>query len=791
VKRIPKIFILTLAVVLALSTPGCELLSTYDDVTVDAPWITFVPGHGIDDIIRNAEDGSVEMPDIPHRDGYEFTGWFYSPDGGKTLGDEFVNVGISGSAAVYANWYKAATGGLAYNIAPGMYDTPQTLVLHNGLGLPIFYTTDGSDPVELAPDGLGGYIEAESTKVYGGSIDIYDRRSERPRLHDRIDTSMIDYENVSLANPPDYNRGTVIKAATLKENNRLSEIWTGTYLVWDEEYYGTAFNLPIMSIAINEELLFGAVGDESNEELGTVDYPYYGGIYRAQWGNNLKEVKHLATFEYFDKDKNPIFFRDGSIKIAGNYTQSMPQKSFNVNLNKGVYNDAVSYPIWGNMKRGDRTPLTSFSRFKLDNHGNSYWCAGWNDDLANRLCDPLDIGSKAGSSVAVYLNGDFWGIYVMQEHYDDRFFADHYNAKDRKNIIQTSFDIDGIPNTRDGDVTFGRESYFEMYNYALQREVFSDEDYREFEERYMDLNHFIDAYLVNIFVNNSDWPSNNNRMWRAEKPEPGNLYMDGRWRPVIHDLDIGFSGADQDILAHLLYQKEFIRDWANLPFGTLFFRRLFTNELFRTRFLERVVFFYNSVFDVQRVQNINNRIYEERASMQPYHGARWYAYHPFAAINIRKSYDEFLVSRREEMLKHFKRHYTNPYITEETQIEVPAHCETLEPVYLEFESSDEQKSDVTKLRWTYCIPSDAQQAPAVFKSGIEEWPNTAAVKQALVFNNMWVQLENDDADFCHYEISTDGGETYQTVVDRSYAFLADSLHPNITVRTVYAPALDG
>ena len=779
VKIFKRAFITVFALLLAFVWTGV-LSSCGGNSSVS---VRFVLNNGSPDIVRKAEGGSVTMPEDPVREGHIFSGWFYSPDAGVAFPGAFKNESITENTVVYARWDASV---FAFSTAPGVYEAEQSLSLLAAENRPVFYTVDGSNPVKLSLSG-GVYAESGSTKVFDpeNPIIIKNRTTERPRLAEAAIGMWTNKLNIGSYNgsPQNYNRGTVVKAAVLNKDGTLGSVHTGTYIVWPD--YQKEFDLPIMSIALPQQQLFAKRGDPIAPE---------GGIYRY-YDDSLDG--YIATIEYFDKDKAPVFFRDGELRVSnGKYAGGAPMKTFNVNLNRGIYNEAVEYPLWGNFKRGARgEPLESFSRFRLRQAGQSYAYGGYNHVLAQKLAECLNPAVSASVYTAVYLNGDFWGIYALEEQYNDRYLASHYGG-DRRNMIQLAFksNCDNVPDVEDGSAASAKELYRQLYEFAKNNDFTDPEVYKEFGEKYMDLNDYTDALLCHIFFNNPDFPGNNNRMWRAETPRTGSAYMDGRWHQMLYDFDAAFLAdaegrwdLQQDMLAHLLGERMVNDEIGKLNPGwsTLFFRRLMSNEVFRARFLDRAAYFYNYVLEPGRVAAYADGYYHTLKTMQRFQSSRW-----MLDVNLEKVRDDLkaaIATRREAVMQHFSEHYSanthTAYATLNGDTEFDgeknnptcSHADSIVPVELELTTENGSKANQTRLGWEYSYGSGDGES-------ITEWTDAAAVKKLKIFSGTELSLSNGDPDFLRYEVSLGGGAvTSYTARDCRITVGTEK----ITVRTVY------
>ena len=55
----------------------------------------------------------------------------------------------------------------------------------------------------------------------------------------------------------------------------------------------------------------------------------------------------------------------------------------------------------------------------------------------------MDCTIKASRPCVVYLNGEYWGLYVLEEDYSDNYFEDHYGVSN-KDVIVYKGDADAL-----------------------------------------------------------------------------------------------------------------------------------------------------------------------------------------------------------------------------------------------------------------------------------------------------------------------------------------------------------
>jgi len=182
----------------------------------------------------------------------------------------------------------------------------------------------------------------------------------------------------------------------------------------------------------------------------------------------------------------------------------------------------------------------------------------------------LETDFLAGRRVAVYINGEFWGIYTMQERPDERYLEDNYGIDpDGSDIISAWW----------GEVTNGdSQDWHDLYDSMEAADLSDPVQYAAMAE-HIDIANFIDYQLLHIFIANYDWPANNMRCWRDRSPG-------GKWRWIFFDGDAGLQSCDFGGFDHALSTSD--QNWPTNAQSTLFLRRFLENTDFKGLFLERL-----------------------------------------------------------------------------------------------------------------------------------------------------------------------------------------------------------
>jgi hypothetical protein len=162
---------------------------------------------------------------------------------------------------------------------------------------------------------------------------------------------------------------------------------------------------------------------------------------------------------------------------------------------------------------------------------------GYRDTFLTKFRDPLNQDLAVGRDFAtmrslpcmVFINGEFWGLYALQERFTDNYCAEHYGV-DKDNVViicNSALDV-GTPEDK--------AAFDEFVNWMHRTDMSVGANYEK-AKTLIDVESFIDYMAHEIWVGNVDWPNNNMRMWRTRTAEEGNEYGDCRWRFMFYDTD--------------------------------------------------------------------------------------------------------------------------------------------------------------------------------------------------------------------------------------------------------------
>jgi uncharacterized protein YjdB len=330
----------------------------------------------------------------------------------------------------------------------------------------------------------------------------------------------------------DVPKATIIRAIAVDSNNNRSAAATRTFFIGNDlTRYG---NHPVISLVTDPANLIDVnygiyVRGDSRNRWNPADSSI-GGIYNfLQRGRD--EWERPANFELFNSARQVTLADGVGIRIRGGWSRDRGQKSFNVFF-RDEYgrNTLQNFPLIPGAVQINGQPVARYKSFMLRNGGNDTDYTKMYDVFMQDLVSDRSFTTQAWIPVIVYINGEYWGFYNLQERYSNQHIEYKYGVN-RDNVMVWD------NNEQDEGIPLDVPIYENMMSYKdKDMSGENNADYAVFCQLF-DIQNFIDYFAAQIYVNNEDWPQNNFRLWRARTTGGSNPYNDGKWRWEMFDLD--------------------------------------------------------------------------------------------------------------------------------------------------------------------------------------------------------------------------------------------------------------
>lgn len=425
------------------------------------------------------------------------------------------------------------------NQTPGWYNNKMNVELAcNTNGAKIYYTINGDVPTP------------EKGKLYNGPI--------------RIDSTMS------------------VRARAYKDDMLYSEILTGSYVIPDKYHASckdSAKSLPIVSITADNIDLY--------DDMQGMYVEGRNGIRGCEGVANFnQDWTRAANFEYI-LNGEVVDNQEVEIGVYGGCTRVYKIKSLKIKANKRSGKNKMGYDSF--------FPNREYKKYKslaLRNGGNGfrYVPPRWRDMYIQKLADGMNLDKQEAQPVAFYLNGAYSGMMILTERAQEDFVYHNYGLdEDEIDMMEGSEDYVCVAGTRD--------AYNKMIDYV--RDHYSDSDFYDTLNTHMDIDEYVDYQIVEQFVGNKDWVTNNIRLWRK--------HDGGRFRWILFDTDFGLSTESTSLDADMIeFTTNTIKTWSE---GALILMRsCLKNEDFKWKFIDQYFDRLENQFSNERIIEIHQEL---------------------------------------------------------------------------------------------------------------------------------------------------------------------------------------
>ena len=270
------------------------------------------------------------------------------------------------------------------------------------------------------------------------------------------------------------------------------------------------------------------------------------------------EWERPMNIELYDSDGTPILNQPAGIRIYGGYSRAHALKSMRYIARKdydSVLDDFNVMDLFGPLYTSEGVRFDKFEHLVIRNTGNDFGKAFIRDEIVQQLMAAQGFAfTEAVRPCLVYVNGMLYGMYWMHEPYKNSYFESRYDHYDFRGEFVV---LDGPERAKEptGDVHDGFDplaDYNEMLAYG-EMDLTVEEVYEELCEL-LDVPTYLQMHASMAYVNNGDWPQNNNRVFKyfaAEGEDFSDVHgMDGKWYFLPHDTDWAFGSASANSLLH-------------------------------------------------------------------------------------------------------------------------------------------------------------------------------------------------------------------------------------------------
>jgi len=405
-----------------------------------------------------------------------------------------------------------------------------------------FFYFQQPTPDEENSGGMRGISQTPESSleagVYAQAEPLLVELSAPGDIYYTTDGSWPDAGDTLYTQPLSLTQTTVLRVVAVEPGCLPSETVTLSY------FLNEGHALPVASLVANPEDIFGGAS----------------GIY-VHYYADLEKYANLSFF-----DENGSFSQDCGLSMFGSMSrETCAKKSFKV-LFRPRYEGPLEYDLYAD------SDVDVFSSLVL-RAGQDYTSAIIREELMTSLADDASdsLLTQKHRYCVLYLNGEYFGIYSIKEHFSEDYYAAHAGVSPESvHVLRT---------TRVAES--GTDLYPTM-TYAIGNDMTQDEHFQYVADR-VDLESLADWLIFQTYCGNSDI-LNNCRYIRSSEG-------DNKWHYAFYDLDWTFLVHGNLTRSSLKAGTQF----AMLP------RAVLRNPGFRDYFLQRLAYQLSTTLKAENV----------------------------------------------------------------------------------------------------------------------------------------------------------------------------------------------
>ena len=555
---------------------------------------------------------------------------------------------------IFISFSKTQEPIIQFSKDSGFYPEEFELTLSVSDNSKIYYTVDSSNP-----------INSTTTKEYNEPIKIKDRTSE-PNIYSAIEEDENSPVSVSRGNnfkKPVYlvDKPMVIRAVSKNTQGEFSKIYDKTYFITTGDLKQYQY-LNIVSLVTNPDNLFDP--DYGIYVTGT-QYQNWKKSPQFDPGQNPWDKNGICNYysrgPEWEREASVTFFEKGEvvieqnigIRLKGASTRNNPGKSFNLIAKNKYGKNSFDYPILPDNYDIDGKLISSYKSLSLR---SVYEETRARDKFAIELVNSRsNMATSNMKNAVLFLDGEYWGYYIIQEKIDDEFMENNYHVP-RKNVAMIK---EGECEEGPKEETDNFNNFCEIYS---KKDLTDANNYQEVKD-FIDIDSMIEHYTTGIYLGTTDWPHQNAGQWRnyGNKIE-GNKFGDGKWRFMTFDMDYtmgagwGEIGPDVDNFRKLESKSELS--------PTNLFIALYRNDEFKKRFANIYCDYVNEIMNIEKIIPMVAKYKEENSDLVGYSQLRWwggekiqgYTHWKQNYISVMDKIQQFFELRPQFTLNHIKQH---------------------------------------------------------------------------------------------------------------------------------------
>ena len=426
-------------------------------------------------------------------------------------------------------------------------------------------------------------IDTESGYVQRGTAVAIDCSAP---VYYTLDGSVPTENSTLYAAPVSIDKTTTLRARAIAPGAVPSDVVTRTFLVEKKH------TLPVVCLSTDAAGLFSEErGILATGSGASPEFPHLGANYWQDWERPIH-------FEYMNADGVPQAAFDGGVQVFGQYSRALEQKSLAIFLRDKYGPGEICCPFF---KDG---AVNVFSSLVLRNSGQDFSSAHLRDAFcAMVMKGQVDVDFMDYQPVAVYINGDYFGLYDLREKINGDYLENHRGLNKHNTDL-----IKGNRIVQLGTL----DDHTALLDYVKTHDLRDDRIYARVKQ-WVDIDNLIEYWMCESFFCNTD--TGNIRFYREK--------TDGsKWRWIFFDVDWALFPSTYKINSIQRYLNPRGHGVGN-GFHTTLMVNLMKNAQFRARVLKLHKKHLATTFDQTRLLEIFDAMVAEIEPEMQLHTARW------------------------------------------------------------------------------------------------------------------------------------------------------------------------
>ncbi len=409
-----------------------------------------------------------------------------------------------------------------------------------------------------------------------------------------LDGSMPTEKSSVYKSPINIVENKVLRAAAKNPTLDMSYATTNTFFIRNR-----SFDIPVVSLSTDPDNFFddkigiyvrGTNGKEGNCADGKVN-----------WNQDWERPVH---FEYFTTLRKQVVSVDAGVKIFGHCSRTNEMKSLRIVARKDEYGEKkIEYKFF------EHKDIDKFKSLVLRNGGNDFRSTMLRDGLITQLCSKyMDADIQEFQPVAVYLNGEYFGMHNLRERVSDHYVQENYGIDHEKvDLLENNAEI----------IEGSNKEYQELINYVKQHSLKDDNNFKYVSSR-IDIDNFTDYYIAQLYVDNEDWPNNNIKYWKTQG-------TNSRWRWILFgtEYSCGVYGGQPSTNSIKRVLVEHDTQLGNSGWSSVLIKAMLENEAYKAMFLQRFSYHIDHTFQYDNVSKLCDSLKYTMDNEWDHHNERW------------------------------------------------------------------------------------------------------------------------------------------------------------------------